>query len=110
MRDYRDGLEVFIQEMKKSTVYTEYLLQRDNLRKYPELKKQVDEYRYRVLMMQQQTQPDQIFDVTDQFLKESESFRENPVVYDFLAAELAFCRMMQNIHMRVVDEAAMDFE
>ncbi len=110
MPDYKDSLEVFIQEMKKSTVYTEYMLQRDNLRKYPELKKQVDDYRNKNFMLQTQTYPDQLFDEIDRFQKEYEAFRENPVVHDFLAAELAFCRMMQNIHLKLVDAVILDFE
>ena len=44
----------------------------------------------------------------DQFTRENEAFRENPLVSDFLAAELAFCRMMQEIGLYVTDQ--MKFE
>ncbi|MCR5418268.1 MAG: YlbF family regulator [Lachnospiraceae bacterium] len=110
MPDYRESLERFINEIKQSAVYSEYMLQRDRLRKYPELKKQVDEYREKNFRLQTQTYPDQLFDEIDRFQKEHESFRENPVVKDFLAAELAFCRMMQNIHLKIVDAVSTDFE
>ena len=43
-----------------------------------------------------------------QFTRENEAFRENPLVSDFLAAELAFCRMMQEIGLYVTDQ--MKFE
>ena len=110
MPDYRESLDVFIREIKQCSVYSEYLLQRDRLRKYPELKKQVDEYRQQNFKLQTQTYPDQLFDEIDRFQKEHEAFRENPVVKDFLSAELAFCRMMQSIHLRIVDAVSMDFE
>ena len=42
------------------------------------------------------------------FEKEYRDFRENPLVNDFLAAELAFCRMLQNNNARITD--AIDFE
>ena len=48
------------------------------------------------------------FDKLDQFTRENEAFRENPLVSDFLAAELAFCRMMQEIGLYVTDQ--MHFE
>ena len=35
-------------------------------------------------------------------------FRENPLVDDFLRAELAFCRMMQEVYVLLADEV--DFE
>ena len=40
--------------------------------------------------------------------RENEAFHENPLVSDFLAAELAFCRMMQEIGLYVTDQ--MKFE
>ena len=110
MNDYKDSLKVFIEEVKKSSVYTEYLIQRDRLRKYPELKKQVDEYRQKNFELQTQSWPDQLFDEIDRFQKEYETFRENPVVHDFLSAELALCRMMQNINYEVVKVVSLDFE
>ena len=110
MTDYKESLRIFIDEMKKSSVYTEYMFQRDRLRTYPELKKQVDEYRQKNFEIQTKTWPDQLFDETDRFQKEYESFRENPVVNDFLAAELALCRMMQTINYEVVQAVSIDFE
>jgi len=55
-----------------------------------------------------QTSKDTNFDKIDQFTRENEAFRENPLVSDFLAAELAFCRMMQEIDVKLAE--AMDFE
>ena len=54
------------------------------------------------------TSKDTNFDKLDQFTRENEAFRENPLVSDFLAAELAFCRMMQGIGLYVTDQ--MHFE
>ena len=42
------------------------------------------------------------------FEKEYENFRQQPLVADFLAAELALCRMMQDIFGDITE--ALDFE
>ena len=110
MADYRDSLQEFIEQIQRSSVYTEYMRQRDRLREFPDLKKQVDEYRQKNFILQTQTYPEQLFDEIDRFQKEYETFRENTVVHDFLAAELALCRMMQNINYELVKAISIDFE
>ena len=49
-----------------------------------------------------------VFEKIEAFEREYEDFRENPLVDDFLSAELAFCRMMQKYNDRIMD--AIDFE
>ncbi|MCR4691351.1 MAG: YlbF family regulator [Lachnospiraceae bacterium] len=110
MSDYRDSLDNFIKQIQQSSVYTEYITQRDRLRQYPELKQQVDEYRRKNYLLQTESDPDNMFDEIDHFQREYESFRENPVVHDFLAAELALCRMMQTINYEIVKAVSIDFE
>ena len=44
----------------------------------------------------------------DAFEKEYEKFRENPIVDDFLRAELAFCRLMQEVNTYITGE--LDFQ
>ena len=76
------------------------------VKEQPELKRQIDDFRTRNFELQ--TSKDTNFDKIDQFTRENEAFRENPLVSDFLAAELAFCRMMQEIDVKLAE--AMDFE
>ena len=49
-----------------------------------------------------------MIDKLDDFEREYEKFREDPLVEEFLDAELAFCRMMQEIDVKLAE--AMDFE
>lgn len=49
-----------------------------------------------------------MLDRVEAFEQEYEKFRENPLVDDFLRAELAFCRMMQEVYVLLADEV--DFE
>ena len=100
------AVEDFIAVIMETDEYKEYDAQRNKVKQYPELKAQIDEYRRRNYLMQ--TKEDTAFEMIDQFEREYEDFREIPLVADFLAAELAFCRMIQRINIRITE--AVHFE
>ncbi len=104
--EVRLALENLIQTIKGDEVYREYRKQLDLLRQSPELKRQVDDFRKRNYDMQMSEDLD--FAKLTAFQEEFKTFRENPLVDSFLAAELDFCRMMQNVNFRLVE--SMDFE
>ncbi|MDD6811935.1 MAG: YlbF family regulator [Lachnospiraceae bacterium] len=98
----------FVEEIKKSEIYVEYDFQRDKLKKQPELFEKVKEYRQKNFELQNSAQGEDLFEKMDAFEKEYEKFREIPLVDDFLRAELAFCRMMQEVNAQITAE--LDFE
>ena len=100
------AVEQLVQAIRGTDAWLEYQKQLQRVKEQPELKRQIDEYRTRNFELQ--TSKDTSFDKLDQFTRENEAFRENPLVSDFLAAELAFCRMMQEIGLYVTDQ--MNFE
>lgn len=100
------AVEQMVQAIRNTDAYMEYRRQLGRIKEQPELKKQIDDFRTRNFELQ--TSKDTNFDKIDQFTRENEAFRENPLVSDFLAAELTFCRMMQEIGLYVTDQ--MKFE
>lgn len=98
----------YVKAIKDTAVYKKYYEQLDRLKKYPEQYKKVNEFRKRNFEIQNTTQKDELFEKMDAFEEEFERFREDPVVDDFLRAELAFCRMMQEINLYITE--AVDFE
>ena len=40
---------------------------------------------------------------SEEFAEKYQIFRENPLVNDFLTAETAFCRMMQEINLKITE-------
>lgn len=100
------ALNQLIEAILDSRKYQEYDIQRNKVKQFPELKAQIDEFRRRNYELQ--TSDDTAFEKIEQFEKEYSDFRENPLVSDFLAAELAFCRMMQDINLRLTE--ALQFE
>ena len=100
------ALQAYIDGILNSPEYKAYALQKERVKKYPVLKQQIDEYRAGNFEMQ--TGKDLVFERMEAFEKEYQDFRENPLVNDFLAAELAFCRMIQSNNERIAN--ALDFE
>ena len=100
------SLQAYIEKLLKSKEYQKYVEQKERVKQYPDLKKQIDEFRRRNFEMQ--NSEDLVFEKMEFFEKEYEDFRDNPLVADFLEAELAFCRMMQRHYGEVM--RAIDFE
>lgn len=98
----------YVKAIKDTAVYQKYCEQLGKLKINPEKYRKVNEFRRKNFEMQNTTQQDELFDKMDAFEEEYERFREDPVVDEFLRAELAFCRMMQEINLCIAE--AIDFE
>lgn len=106
MRQIDDAIDEFINAILSTQVYGNYRRELEKIKREPGLKEQIDEYRKRNFEFQASSDID--FNRLDLFEKEYENFRANPLVADFLAAELDLCRMMQRINIRIT--AGLDFE
>ena len=104
MIEIEQALERFIGEIKRTEVYKEYSRQKEKVSRFPELKAKIDEFRIRNFQLQSAAVGDELFDKIEDFEREYEKFREDPLVSDFLAAELGLCRMMQQINMTMTEE------
>lgn len=107
-REIETALSELITTIKESATYKEYHTQLIRLKEHPDFYHQVNEFRQRNYELQNADQTENLFDRMEAFDKEYEAFRENPLVDDFLQAELAFCRMIQEINLKMMEE--MDFE
>lgn len=94
------------QALLEAPEYLEYRKQLERVKQEPGLKEKIDDFRTKNFELQ--NSPDYAFDKMEQFEREYQSFRENPLVADFLAAELELCRMLQGISMSIVE--AIEFE
>lgn len=106
--EIREATRKFAEMIMASDTYKEYLYQREKIKKQPELYDKINEFRQRNFELQNETDGEALFDRTDAFEKEYEKFRENPLVDDFLRAELGFCRLMQDVNLLLAEE--IDFE
>lgn len=106
MNSIDNATDEFITAILATDVYANYRHELEKVKREPNLKKQIDDFRKRNYEFQSSTDND--FNKLDRFEKEYENFRANPLVADFLAAELDLCRMMQRINTRIT--AGLNFE
>lgn len=106
MNNVEGATNQLITEILQSDTYIEYKLQCTRVDAEPGLKAQIDEFRRRNYEMQMDQ--NYALDRIEQFEREYAGFREKPLVADFLAAELAFCRMIQAINLKITE--AIHFE
>lgn len=102
MNKVESAVEQLIAEILTSDEYRAYDEQRNKVKKYPELKAQIDEFRERNFLIQTSDSENSMEEL-EAFEAEYSDFRENPLVSDFLAAELDFCRMMQRVNLRITE-------
>ena len=100
MNEVEEAVDRLADALLNSEVYREYRSKLEQVKQDPDLKRQIDEFRMRNYELQQS--PDYACDKVEQFQRVYQAFRDNPLVSDFLAAELAFCRMVQGIENRLV--------
>ena len=103
-----EATKKFAAYIQESDTYKEYWYQREKIKKQPELYDKVNEFRQKNFDLQNEADSEELFDKMEAFEKEYAKFRQNPMVEDFLRAELAFCRMMQDINVLLTSE--IDFE
>ena len=106
--EVQEALEQLAQAVKESEVYREYRRQSERVDNAGDMREKIAEYRVRNFELQNSVQTEDLLDKLDDFEREYEKFREDPLVEEFLDAELAFCRMMQEIDVKLAE--AMDFE
>lgn len=103
-----EATKKFAAYIQESDTYKEYWYQREKIKQQPELYEKVNEFRQKNFDLQNESDSEDLFDRMEAFEQEYAKFRANPLVEDFLRAELAFCRMMQDINVLLTAE--IDFE
>ncbi len=104
----RSAIMTFVQEVKQSEVYSNYSLQLKRMKERPELYGKVNEFRKKNFDIQNSESPENVMERLEDLEREYAWLREDALVEDFLQAELAFCRMMQEVDVLVVRE--LDFQ
>ncbi|MBD5484012.1 MAG: YlbF family regulator [Lachnospiraceae bacterium] len=103
-----EAAKKFAAIIQETDTYKEYYNQREKVKKQPELYDKVNEFRKKSFELQNELDGEDLFDRMEAFDQEYAKFREDPLVDDFLRAELAFCRMMQDVEILLAAE--IDFE
>ncbi|MCD8069718.1 MAG: YlbF family regulator [Lachnospiraceae bacterium] len=100
--------DVLIHRIVSSGIYKEYRESLEKVAQYPELKERLDRFRTRNYEVQVNMEDGSSFDSLEDLEREKRELTQNPLLAEVLAAELALCRMMQEVMDRLV--VSLDFE
>ena len=103
-----ENISSLLEAFKESPEYVEFQKQNEILKQKPELNKRVDAFRGDNYRVQNECGSDNLFDVVEQMGKESAELRRHPEVNAYLDAELALCKMMQKICVKLAEGIDMD--
>ena len=106
--EVQEALRQLAQAIRDSDIYKEYRRQSERVDNAGNMREKIDDYRMRNFELQNSAYTEDLLDKMEAFEREYEKFREDPLVEEFLDAELAFCRMMQEIDVKLAE--AVDFE
>ena len=86
-----------VRAIQESQEYQEFCRVRDELRQQPELRARMNEMRWMNFELQSTAPSEELYRELNRTWKEFREFRKNPLADEFLKAELAVCRMLQQI-------------
>lgn len=102
-----ERLNALTDAMRNTIDYQSYLKLEAELDKDKDLKKRVDEFRLRNFSLQKEENVD-LFDAVDGIDREFVELRKNPVVEEYLEAELSVCKMVQRVLNAIHHEVKID--
>ncbi len=108
MKELELATALFRDALHETKVYQEYLDAKEALKQDKERWETLQQYRKKRYEIQQLAGGDELYERMESFVLEEQQYRMNPQVAAFLDAELALCRMMQEIFFSMVD--SLDFE
>lgn len=108
MEAINENIQMLLTSIKRSSVYQEYKKYKELIDRNQELKVRVDQMRTSNFKLFNETDNVYFFEKADQLHKESAELRSFPEVNAYLDAELALCRMMQEICGNLIEGINMD--
>ncbi len=108
MIEVEDELQRFIDAVRDSKTYREYDTARAVLKRDEALMEKVNAYRRKNFEMQNSDETEDLEERLEQYWMDNLELTDEPRVKRFLQAELALCRMLQEVTDRLV--GSLNFE
>ncbi|MDE7311038.1 MAG: YlbF family regulator [Eubacterium sp.] len=108
MNQINEALEGLIQAIWEGEEYKRYQAIRAKVHEQPQLEQQIHAFRKKNYEVQNLTEEKKLYDQADQLEREGIEFRKDPLVNEYLSAELGICRLFQRINWELVQN--MDFD
>lgn len=107
--EMKEAIIEFLDALQESEAFKDYTYQKKRIKKIPGLQERIDDFRMKRFEFQKY-EGDDLFEKVDEFTREYESFMEEPIVREYLAAELEICRTVQEINTAIADIVDIDMD
>ena len=107
--EMRKAVNQFLNEFQNSSAFRDYKYQKERIKKVPGMKDRINEFRKKRFEFQKY-QGEDLFEKIDEFQREYQAFKEEPIVREYLAAELEICRLVQQIYGAIDELVDIDME
>ncbi len=102
------ALNELIDAFRVSDEYQKYQEIRKKVHTYPELEEQIHAYRKKNYEVQNSAGKLDLYEETERMEREDAQLRDHPLVREYLAAELAFCRIFKHINWSIIQNIDFD--
>lgn len=108
MNQVDECLSQLVTAVLDSDAYKSYQEIREKIKQDPEKERAIHYFRRRNYMLQKSKDNVDLFEEMDRLEQEFALFRREPLVEDYLSAELAVCRMIQKINYELMERVDFD--
>ena len=103
-------LNDLIDAVLSSEEYRQYRALQEQISLEPEKEKAINNFRRRNYLLQRNKDNIDLFDEIDKLEQEFQEFRQEPLVEEYLSAELSVCRLVQRINRKLMEQVDFDTE
>lgn len=100
--------DMLVQAIRESEEYQRFLKVKKEVEQNEMLCQKINEFRQKNFQLHISLEGEELYNAMDNFEKEYSDFRKDPLVNQFLAAELAMIRMIQHVEKKLVDAIDLD--
>ncbi|MCD8324053.1 MAG: YlbF family regulator [Clostridiales bacterium] len=108
MQEIKESLDEFIRVLQKSDAFCRYQDAHRRVQEYPEKFHRLQEFRKKNYLMQNSGGTADLLAESERLMKEYEDLYVDPVVREFMDAEVAVCRIIQVVNYELV--TCLEFE
>ena len=96
--------------LRRGEAYTAFREASRKVKEVPGLKQKLDEFRKKNYMLQNDSNAYDLFDEVQNLEREYEDLQKNPLIQEYLAAELQICRIIQRCADEILTSVDLEIE
>lgn len=99
-----------LEALRECEEYKVFEENKERMKEHPELRAQMDEFRKKVYLIQNSNTPTDMLEEMSKLFKERQEIYKEPMVAEYMEAELHMCRILQKISMEIMGVTKVELE